>query len=245
MTLDRNAAYRLKDVQDYEGHSRVQSRKLYRDRVGCLATDLHWDGDTLRMTFVRDPAGRLIKRHLHTSRVVCLEERKGQLAVKTLNSVYLLEPAGADALADVPDVFPAEVLDGSCEGELIELYLMEENDHFCKGTYWDARGTAHPLAVCRHVGMVVDSCLLCDAREETGRFYGRYYLQSPGQVEFYDTLYGQQDYSVPMLIHNCGTIPLTICLEGYGQAGTVDPGKAALFRLDRPGNTGTPPFADP
>ena len=39
----------------------------------------------------------------------------------------------------------------------------------------------------------------------------------------------------PMLIHNCGTIPLTISLEGYGQMGRVDPGAAILFRLDRTG----------
>lgn len=233
MTPDRKGAYRLMDVQDYEGHSRVQCRKLYQDRVGCLATDLHWDGDVLRMTFVRDPAGHLIKRHLRTSRVLCLEERDGLLAVKTLNSVYLLEPVASEALAEVPDLFPAQELDGPWEGELIELWLMEENDHFCKGLYWDAGGTAHPLAVTRHLGMVVDSCLLFDDQEGPGRFYGRYYLESPGQVEFYDTLYGQQDYGVPMLIHNCGTIPLSICREGYGQAGVVDPGKALLFRLDR------------
>lgn len=235
MTLDRNAAYRLKDVQDYEGNSRVESRKLYRDRVGCLATDLHRDGETLRMTFVRDPAGNFIKRHLHTSRVVCLEERDGLLVVKTLYSVYLLEPVGAESLAGVPDIFPAAVLDEPYEGELIELYLMEENDHFGKGIYWDAQGNAHPLAVTHHLGMVVDSCLIFDPQEGPERFYGRYYLQSPGEVEFYDTLYGQQDYSVPILIHNCGTIPLTISLEGYGQMGRVDPGAAALFRLGRTG----------
>lgn len=83
--------------------------------------------------------------------------------------------------------------------------------------------------------MVVDSCLIFDPREGPERFYGRYYLQSPGEVEFYDTLYGQQDYSVPMLIHNCGTIPLAISLEGYGQMGKVDPGAAVLFRLGQAG----------
>ena len=245
MRWERNAAYRLLDVQDHQGHSRVESRKLYRDRVGCLATDLHWDGETLRMTFVRDPAGNLIKRHLHTSPVVCAEERNGQLVIRTLNSVYLLEPTGEQLPAEEPLCFPAEALDGTGEGELIELYLMEENDHFCKGTYWDARGAAHPLAVTRHVGMAVDSCLLYDAQDGPGRFYGRYYLQSPGEVEFYDTLYGQQDYSVPFFIHNCGTIPLIISLEGYGQAGTVAPGQAALFRLDPSGRTKGAAFPGP
>lgn len=235
MTWDRKAAYRLTDVQDHQGHSRVESRKLYRDRVGCLATDLHWDGPTLRMTFVRDGAGNYIKRHLHTSTVLGVEERDGLLAVKTENSVYLLEPAGEAVPPEPPLCFPADALGEGYKGELIELYLMEENDHFAKGTYWDARGTAHPLGVSRHLGTVVDSCLLYREDGEPGQYYGRYYLESPGEVEFYDTLYGQQDYSVPILIHNCGTIPLTISLEGYGQAGTVDPGKAALFRLDRSG----------
>lgn len=232
MTLDRNAVYRLLDVLDHQGHSRVESRKLYRDRVGCLATDLYWSGKTLRMTFVRDPAGNLIKRHLHTSRVVGLEEQGGLLAVKTLNSVYLLEPVEPQILAEIPDVFPSALLGEPYAGELVELYLMEDGDHFCKGIYWDARRAAHPLELLRHVGMVVDSCLLRDPCGEPERFYCRYYLELPEKVEFYDTLYGQQDYSIPILIHNCGTIPLHILLAIYGEVGTVDPGKAALFRLD-------------
>ena len=243
MTLDRNAACRLLDVQDHEGHSRVESRKLYRDRVGCLATDLHRVGATLCMTFVRDPAGGLIQRHLNTSTVIGMEEQNGLLMVKTLNSVYLLEPVGA--LDEVPDVFPEDVLDEGYAGELIELYLSEENDHFRKGTYWNERRAAHPLEVRHHLGMVVDSCLIREADGASGRFYGRYYLNASGKVEFYDTLYGQQDYSVPILIHNCGTIPLAICLEGRGTVGTVDPGKAALFRLDRPGGTEKPRPDDP
>lgn len=232
MTLDKNAVYRLLDVLDHQGHSRVESRKLYRDRVGCLAHDLHRDGNTLRMTFVRDPAGNLIKRHLHTSTVVGLEEQRGLLVVKTLNSMYLLEPVEPQVLAENPDVFPAALLGEPYEGELIELYLMEEGDHFCKGIYWDAHRAAHSLELLRHVGMVVDSCLLRDPCGEPERFYCRYYLELPEKVEFYDTLYGQQDYSIPILIHNCGTIPLHILLAIYGEVGTVDPGKAALFRLD-------------
>lgn len=237
MTLDRKAAYRLLDVQDHQGHSRVESRKLYRDRVGCLATDLHWDGPILRMDFVRDPENRWIKRHLHTSRVLALEERDGLLWIRTQNSVYLLEPADARELAEEPARFPAETLEEPYQGELIELYLTDEGDHFCKGIYWDPQGGAHPLAVSRHVGMVVDTCLLCEAEGDLERIYGRYYLQSPGEVEFYDTLYGQQDYAVPMLLHNCGTTPLEICREGYGPMGRVEPGRAALFRLDRPAGT--------
>ena len=41
--------------------------------------------------------------------------------------------------------------------------------------------------------------------------------------------------AAPMLIHNCGTIPLAISLEGYGQMGKVDPGAAVLFRLGQAG----------
>lgn len=240
MTLDKNSVYRLLDVLDHQGHSRVESRKLYRDRVGCLATDLHRDGNTLRMTFVRDPAGNLIKRYLHTSTVVSLEERSGLLVIKTLNSVYTLEPVEAQVLAEVPDVFPEVILGKPYEGELIELYLMEDNDHFCKGIYWDAHRAAHSLELLRHMGMLVDSCLLRDPCGEPERFYCRYYLQLPGEVEFYDTLYGQQDYSIPILIHNCGTIPLNILLAGYGRVGTVDPGRAALFRLDCSGKAEIP-----
>lgn len=234
MTLDRKAAYRLTDVQDHRGRSRVESRKLYRDRVGCLATDLHWDGPTLRMVFVRDAGGNFIKRPLHTSTVLGIEETAGRLAVKTLNSVYLLEPVGPDALVEPPDLFPAILPDGTQTEELIELYLSEENDHLCKGLYWDKAGVAHPLTTRIHLGMVVDSCLLYAADEKEERYFARYYLQADDEIQFYDTLYGQQDYSVPLLIHNCGTVPLTISREWYGQVGTVAPGDKALFRLDLP-----------
>lgn len=232
MTLDRNAAYRLTDVQDHQGNSRVESRKLYRDRVGCLATDLHWEGQTLRMVFVQDGAGNWIKRRLHTSTVLGIEEKDGCLAVKTLNSVYLLEPAALPE--DLPEEYPAASLEEGDTGELIELYLSEEGNHFCKGTYWDREGTAHPLAASMHLGMVVDSCLIGDA-ECMERFYCRYYVQGPRDIEFYDTLYGQQEYVIPLLIHNCGTIPLEIRFEFGGPEGKVLPGSQLLLRPDHHG----------
>lgn len=226
MALDRNAAYRLADVQDHQGNSRVESRKLYRDRVGCLATDLHWEGRTLRMVFVRDKAGNWIRRRLRTSTVLGVEEKAGCLAVRTLNSVYLLEPAPLPE--ELPEEYPARSLEEGETGEVIELYLSEEGNHFCKGTYWDGEKTAHPLAASMHLGMAEDSCLIGE-KDCMQRIWCRYYVRGPRDIQFYDTLYRQQDDSIPLLIHNCGTIPLKIHFESGGPEGRVLPGERLLL----------------
>lgn len=227
MTLDQNAVYRLLDVQDHQGHSRAQSRKLCRDRVGCLATGFHWDGTALCMTFVRDPAGNFIMRRLHTSTVVSLEERDGRLTVRTQNSLYLLEAVKADLPEGPPRIFPAE----APAGVLVELYFSEEGDHFCGGLYWDKAGNAQALACTLHLGMVVDTCLIGLVTDKClGGFVCRYYLGPPDRIEFYNSLYEARGIAVPIMAHNCGTIPLHFCREWDDLKWTVEPGGRALLR---------------
>ena len=44
------------------------------------------------------------------------------------------------------------------------------------------------------------------------------------KVEFYDTLYGQQDYSTPMLIHNTGKRDLVVGFQMYPYEWKIEPG---------------------
>ena len=40
VNISRDAAYRLLDVTDLEGKSKADSKELYRERVGCIATGI-------------------------------------------------------------------------------------------------------------------------------------------------------------------------------------------------------------
>ena len=105
--------------------------------------------------------------------------------------------------------------------ELIELYLTDEGDRFAKGYYYDGDGNAHELIACIHQGMLVDTCLIhCASDDLMLRFVCRYYI-APDEVMFYNTLYGQQDYSLPILIHNNSAEPMTITLEWSPDSWTI------------------------
>ena len=217
--FDTRKAYRLLDVRDLEGQSKADSKELYRERVGCIATGIrkstyysHDDVLILRMFFVQDAEGRWINRALRTSPVTEIREQGEILEIQTQNSVYVLEQT------KMPE---PEYRD---EAELIELYLNDEDTRFCKGFYYDADKKPHELACYVHVGTFVDTCLIHLAEEEfMGATACRYYLRY-GSVEFYDTLYHQQDYSRPMLIHNTSLHPMRIKFEGFPAVWTIAPG---------------------
>ena len=64
--FDPKQTYRLVDVRDLAGNTKVQERTLYRERVGCIAQNIERkeycvDGETvnvLEMKFVQDRDGR-------------------------------------------------------------------------------------------------------------------------------------------------------------------------------------------
>lgn len=220
ININREAAYRLLDVRDLEGTSKADSNELYRDRVGCIATGIRksttYSRDDvlyLRMFFIRDAEGQWISRHLRTSPVTEIREQDGILEIQTQNSVYVLEPT------EIPE---PEYQDTA---ELIELYLNDEDTRFCKGFYYDAEKKPHELACYVNIGTFVDTCLIHLAEEEfMGDTACRYYLRS-GSVEFYDTLYHQQDYSRRMLIHNTSQHPMKIKFERFNAVWTIAPGE--------------------
>ena len=206
--------YRLTDVLDKAGQSKVQSRALYRERVGCLAQNLrlcdYGGADVVRMIFVQDPNGNWINRTLRTSPVESVTE-DSLLTITTENSVYLLEPA------------PDPVRDYGTGENLLELFLSDEGDRFCRGVWYDGEGLPHDLACLVHAGMFVDSCLITPEEEGYGELIlCRYFLREDG-VEFYNSLYWQ-DPPMPLLLHNCGGAPLRVELEGWGEVCTIPPG---------------------
>lgn len=219
VNISRDAAYRLLDVTDLEGKSKADSKELYRERIGCIATGIrkstyysHDDVLILRMFFIQDAEGRWINRALRTSPVAEIREQGKTLEIHTQNSIYVLE------LTEMP------VPEYQDEAELIELYLNDEDTRFCKGFYYDADKKPHELACYVHVGTFVDTCLIHLAEEEfMGDTACRYYLRS-GSVEFYDTLYHQQDYSRRMLIHNTSKLPMKIKFERFKAVWTIAPG---------------------
>jgi len=106
----------------------------------------------------------------------------------------------------------------------IELYLSDKGARFDRGCHYDERGGEHPLDCFVHVGMVADSCLIYPKGEWDGMALCRYFPRQDG-VEFYDTLYGQQDYSTPLRIHNVGSTPLRVRFQFYPPVWTVLPGE--------------------
>lgn len=220
VNISTDAAYRLLDVTDLKGKSKADSKELYRERVGCIATGIrkstyysHDDVLILRMFFIQDAEGRWINRALRTSPVTEIRERGEILEIQTQNSVYILE------LTEMP------VTEYQDEAELIELYLNDEDTRFCKGFYYDADKKPHELYCDVHVGTFTDTCLIRLVEDEFMRAtVCRYYLQY-GSVEFYNTLYKQQDYSRRMLIHNTSRHPMPVKFEGFPAVWTIEPGE--------------------
>jgi len=107
---------------------------------------------------------------------------------------------------------------------LIELTLCSRGTRFVRGVYHDPRGGRHRLRCEVHVGMFTDSCLIQVAEGPgMGVCACRYFPREDG-IEFYDTLYNQQDYSTPMRIHNGGKLPLKVRFQYYDPVWTIPPG---------------------
>lgn len=216
--FDIESAYRLIDVQDHSGNSKVESRDLYKNLVGCIAQKIRYhaayleDGSTqiIRMNFAMDGEGHWINRRLRTSPVIAVSKKENRIEIKTVNSIYVLEPAVLP---------PHEYQDAS---DLIELYLSDEGNRFVKGFYYDSEKVAHELVAFVHEGLLVDSCLIHFAEDFITGIVCRYFIQ-PETVEFYDTLYHQQEYKTPVLIHNCSDEPMNIEFPFSAEVWTIEP----------------------
>ncbi len=193
--------YRLIAVTDRHGTDKSMSKEFYRERIDCIAKNIRYDfHNRLYVDFIEDPEGKPILRGLHTSVVEDLTETDKKLTVTTHNSIYILEKA----------VLSEHIyLEG--EKNLVELYLSDGSHHFAKGIYYDSEGGIHELEVALHVGMFTDTALIQTV--DGGYIVCRYYIGRGSWIKFYDTLHNQQEYDVPILIHNVGDEQLHISFE--------------------------------
>lgn len=227
--LDPESTWRLVAIEDHEGNSKVHTRNFYEERMNCIAKNLRYGEQNaygecrLYMDFIQNPEGKWINKHLNTSSVSEIMREGERLTISTRNSVYILQKEEIQE----PDYQDA--------AELIELYFDDSYEHFCRGTYYDEEKKPHDLVGYTHSGMFTDTYLIGMEEDAMfGEYMCRYYLGSE-RIEFYDTLYNQQDYSTRMLIHNTGNTPLQIQFESYHAAWTIQPGESKSimpFRAD-------------
>ena len=215
--FDRKKYYKLVAVLNESGKDKVDTRSLYEDRINCIATDLHFDKQPefldlyrLRMTFIQNADGLWCRRYLHTSVVHRVEETKKGLEIYTNNSIYVFENT---QIKNVPYKDAAD---------LIELYMSyEDYYYFGKGIYYDSDKRSHELKTYVNSGWFQDSVLLFFGDSVETNCVCRYFPKA--KVEFYDTLYGQQDYSTPMLIHNTGKKELVVGFQMYPHEWKIEP----------------------
>ena len=214
--IDNTKAYRLVDVRDHEGNSKVETQELYMARVGCVSKSIQlgipWNGRScMYMEFIQDREGNWINLRLRTSLVDDIQEKDGVVEIRTQNSIYVLEPA---------ELREPEYLD---EAEVIELYLSTDAQFkFCTGFYYNAEKEPLELVCHAHAGTFQDSCLIC--LKSFPYDTACRYFPSRYSIEFYNTLYRQQDYSRRLLIHNVGKDYLTVSFEGFNAEWRIAPG---------------------
>lgn len=229
--IDSSKTYRLADVTDHNGNTKINSHPKYERWIGRIAKNIRVDRTTfegtpmVRMEFVQDKDGMRIRKSMHTSEMhdITLHDN-GRIDILTRNSVYILEPAEIKSL---------EPFDG--ETPLIELRISD-NVEFRSGIYYDSDNVPHELACRTHVGTFKDSCLIYLAEEQTMDEIVCRYFPKGNEIEFYDTLYGQQDYSVKMLIHNESDVELKVSFENFDAVRTIPAGgKKSIIPYDSEG----------
>ena len=219
--FDVNGSYRLVSVLDHEKNSKVHQRQLYEERIRCIATDFvlpDEDNPFLFCRFAQDKEGKWINRKLRTSPVAQIKKTERGFAVQTANSVYLFEAA---------ELQPVKYLDVT---NTIELYLsMVAKFHFVKGFYYDEQGQPYELMEHPHLGTFTDSVLIAARdREKYPQYMCRYFM-SHELIEFYDTIYGQQPYETPIVIHNLDDEDIAIKREFRKESWVIPAGESAKF----------------
>lgn len=213
--------YRLVSILDRNGNRQAdvdpRRREFYSNLEGCIAqniregTYLFSSEKIMRIDIIQDPDGNWTNRNFRTSPVKEVRELEdGGLEIITMRSVYRFEPAEPKAPIYQDDA------------ELIELYLCDQNYQFAAGFYYDADKQPHQLKDSVHLGNFQDSVLIFES-DNFSNCVCRYFPFG-STVEFYNTLYQQQDYSRRILIHNTGAIPLTIQFQGFKDTWTIQPG---------------------
>ena len=211
------------DVRALDGNSKVESKDIYRDRIGCVTSSIHIDAPCLDseqccafLRFAQDENGCWVSKRLRTSPVSDVREENGIVEIQTRNSVYVLEPA------------ELWLLDPRDEADLLELFLNTASpDWFCYGLYYDSNKQRHSLRCVLHSGMFIDSALIfCD---DADGIVCKYLLRNG--IEFYHSIYDSFGYTFPVLIHNTSESPLRV--QFFEETHVINPGEEWLFKPNR------------
>lgn len=213
---DPETAYRLLDVTTLDGTSKVPSHPLYNERVGCIGklkvpATVSPEKSCVCVQFYRNAQGRRTNLRLRTSRLLDMDFSGDLLQVTTANSIYYFEKT------ELPE---PEVLQ---EKDLVVLYLTNQGNYFCEGTWFDTAGVPHKLHCTEQTGMFVDSFLLED---EQHRIVCRYFQQWRGLC-FYRAIYTQDVACSEFLLYNESDKPLKIQFEARADSFVV-PAEEAL-----------------
>ena len=199
-------AYRLISVMDLNGNKKDEE-DFYKARVGCIAQnirtcDTNNGTQIVRADFIQNAEGRLIQLGLRTSTITEIEEDENQIRIHTKYSIYNFEIAE----------LPVECYQDAAN--LIELYLTDHGDKFCKGYYYDEHRQHHALEEHLHIGTFGASTVLVKVKDhfflDRFKYLCRYYVSGMNIIKFYDTFYNQQPYDTEIRIHNESTSLMTV-----------------------------------
>jgi len=218
--FNQDQSFRLLDVLDHEGNSKRDTHEMYQRIIGSIAKNIRrepysWFSDpdkkVARMQFVQSNDGKWMNYNITTSPVLDIQDEDNRIQLYTENSLYIFEPA---------EIVPPEYLD---EAEVIELYLTNDSHYkFCTGFYYDGDKKPSELVCHVHAGTLQDSCLIT-LKESPGVITCRYF-PFRYSLEFYNTIYRQQDYSRRLFIHNVGKDTLTVSFERFKAEWRIAPG---------------------
>ncbi len=219
--------YKLIDILNYNLVSKVESKPMYKGIINCTTKSFRErnfgnnhsgeDKFAIRIDFAFNARGEWTNKNIRTSMVSQIIETDNLLKIYTANSIYIFETTEK----------PVPVYQDSAQ--LIELFINDEMNRFCKGFYYDENKEPHMLdcftnyemnETCGHVHIWENNRI-----SET---VCRFYIHEKG-IEFYDTLYHQQDYSKKMLIHNTADNPITISFQFSDVSYVIAPGGSIEF----------------
>lgn len=219
--------YQLVDILDHERKSKANGSPEEKQRCeflcGCYTNYInirtfsngHVSAECLDVWFEADIDGAHTRRHLRTSPIKEIDRGLGRVIVHTANSIYAFK----EAPIPEPEYRKAT--------NLVELWFGKGVYKFDKGVHYDRSGDPHILTIYAHLGTFEDSFLI-SYRDDLSVTVARYF-RGFSRIEFYDTLYGQQEYDLPMLIHNTSEVPLTIEFDFCNDEYVIAPGSEQLI----------------
>lgn len=198
--------YRLIDVTDHKGKSKVDENSIYQHWIGCVAKNIRKQEyygtrhECVHMEFFLDSTGEYLHRTLRTSPVTEIRELGHGIQIRTTNNVYVLEE------------FTVSEPETEQNSYLIELWLDNSHTNFCRGYFYSPTGNHQGLYPCVHLGMNEYSVLL-NLNDDSFPAICRYY---PGfsEIKFFNTPFHRSKHKTQILIHNVGEHVLHVTFRG-------------------------------